>query len=784
MNFKTFMNKHRVNDDNYNILGKDIFRGKFLIEDNEYKKFIKLYSNFIDNDGRADLMEVRHNKKSLLCIDLDFKRNGVYGKRLYEDKHIEIIVSELNKILCDVKTDYRQCIFEKDEATIKNDLIKDGLHIVCEGLVLSVDDRRYVIETLTKNLSNYDIFNSYLEHPLDKASINCNWFLFGSYKEDGFKYNLTSIFTRDNEEILITDNIETKDLVKIFSNTYKLPETTMIENKKIENKKIENKQTEDLKDNNKLMMPYLYDFINLIDVSYCNNYKDWLNVCLILHSNFNDNTHQYKKYFSSKVSGYNKQSNEHIFKGMKKKDVNNLTYKSLLYYCMNSNKNATIELMKKIGMIKDNKNIELDKWYQQQKNEYEKNHFIIINPKKRVVHLTDNNEIMMDSINDTKTASTNNFFKTFEDNKEKKHIFFNMWIDDPERRQYDYIDFNPLHNGCYDNTFNLFNGFKYHDENYKNSIMPEEFKIVFDYIFNNDTSYIYSWIKHIITKPHLKTGKCIVLYSHKHGVGKNSIQTLISKIIGYDGKLEEIDDLTRKFNSHLSNKLFIYGDEIKARKLELVDLLKNSITKETINIERKGIDVDGCKKDYSNYFFTTNNEKPFRIEKEDRRFYAVEINNNEKLDKNVWEKFRKSLNDDEKIKQIFNYFYYNEDIEILDITTSPPSTEYKMRLQIDSYEGFMHFIYNEFVLMFDDNDNKIDNNFYRYSINDFKELSTNYSIKHKLTSNHSTTYINKKLEELQITKYPYYGKWCYKIPSNLQDILIKYDPQMAESYGL
>ena len=53
----------------------------------------------------------------------------------------------------------------------------------------------------------------------------------------------------------------------------------------------------------------------------------------------------------------------------------------------------------------------------------------------------------------------------------------------------------------------------------------------------------------------------------------------------------------------MTNKLFIYGDEINANAKKVSDKLKQVITRPTQNLEKKGIDsieID----DYSNYIFT------------------------------------------------------------------------------------------------------------------------------------------------------------------------------------
>jgi hypothetical protein len=98
------------------------------------------------------------------------------------------------------------------------------------------------------------------------------------------------------------------------------------------------------------------------------------------------------------------------------------------------------------------------------------------------------------------------------------------------------------------------------------------------------------------------------------GVGKNAITDALCKLFkNYSGHIENIDGITKNFNSHLTNKLFIYGDEINANAKKVSDKLKQVITRATQTLEKKGIDsieID----DYYNYIFTANNENCFKIE--------------------------------------------------------------------------------------------------------------------------------------------------------------------------
>ena len=104
----------------------------------------------------------------------------------------------------------------------------------------------------------------------------------------------------------------------------------------------------------------------------------------------------------------------------------------------------------------------------------------------------------------------------------------------------------------------------------------------------NDASYFLDWISRMIQNPGKKTEWAIVLYSKVGGVGKNCMTDFLVKLIGeYSGLVTNIEDITKKFNIDLCNKIFIYGDEINASAKKVADELKKVITGKEKSMEKK-----------------------------------------------------------------------------------------------------------------------------------------------------------------------------------------------------
>jgi hypothetical protein len=257
--------------------------------------------------------------------------------------------------------------------------------------------------------------------------------------------------------------------------------------------------------------------------------------------------------------------------------------------------------------------------------------------------------------------------------------FIDYWVQSIDKQSYTTIDFAPKEKLSND-IFNLFNGFVYEDENKHYNL--SDIQPILDhikYICNEEEkvyNYVLDWVSHIIQKPNRKTETSLVIYSHKHGVGKNVFTEILQKIFnGYVLSDVKLDNLVGKFNSSLKAKLLIIADEVSPSAKELNDTLKNMITRKEINIEYKGKESIKMK-DTANYIFTTNNELAFRVSEEDRRYCLIECPTVKK-DADYFDRLYKLIDDDSIIKQLFNFFL-TKDITNINIRNIP-LTKYKKR---------------------------------------------------------------------------------------------------------
>jgi hypothetical protein len=393
-------------------------------------------------------------------------------------------------------------------------------------------------------------------------------------------------------------------------------------------------------------------------------------------------------------------------------------------------------------MLYEDKNIIDDNEYNELKIKFEKRFFKLLNG---IYYVDIDNMNYYDNKKLREYCRDTEFNVYYKNSFNKLIPFIDRWLDDKNKRTHKNIVFEPEYYNIPNNNndFNLFNGFDYIETN---EIIDDDFYFIklLKHICNDEVDiyeYILSWIAHIIQKPHIKTKTSVVFYSNMKGVGKNAIIDCLTKLFNkYVGILYSIDDISKKFNSNLCNKLFIYGDEICAKASKLNDLLKNVITRSQCNLERKGIDALMVS-DYSNYMFTTNNENAFKIEQNDRRMFMVRCSD-DLLDNQFFTNYYNEINNKNIMNRLFNYFkQYKNDKWKIGVDRVPP-TQYKKELEYESRPGYIQFIYKDI--------SNISNRLWKST--DLFNASKEYCKKNYLSNNYTITEFGLNMNKLNLEK--------------------------------
>lgn len=334
-----------------------------------------------------------------------------------------------------------------------------------------------------------------------------------------------------------------------------------------------------------------------------------------------------------------------------------------------------------------------------------------------------------------------------------KKDFIDLWLEDPTRRSYKKFDFIP--NYTKTDIYNYFQGFKYNNDKPIDYTKIQPFLTLIRDLLNNEESSITAfldWMAWIRQHPEIKSEKAVVLYSEVQGVGKNTIIELLTRTLGYSTTINDIKDLVRNFNTHLTNKLIIYGDEVKVKAREIRDDLKNLITKKEMICEKKGLDAFKVA-DYSNYIFTSNNQNAFYIEPTDRRFILLELQN--KVMTEYTQKLLYGLLEQTETLESFDTFLKTR---VLPDRLGNLNNDYKKLLIEQSLPAYIQMVYRNPARFYDR----------EWSTADLLEASIEYAKKHMMESTFSPKKFQNDFKETFGKFHKKSGAFRgYRFPSNI-----------------
>lgn len=158
------------------------------------------------------------------------------------------------------------------------------------------------------------------------------------------------------------------------------------------------------------------------------------------------------------------------------------------------------------------------------------------------------------------------------------------------------------------------------------------FKDLVELTYNEDgdiAGYVMSYYGHILEKPAEKPTSSALSFMGDKGTFKSSVFDLVKKICGSAAfELSSPDQLTGRFNLHLSSRLLIGGSEVAfGGDKAATNRLKDIITNKSRSIEVKNGAVFEIA-DYSRLVLMTNNSFPIDVEANERRWTIIKTNSN------------------------------------------------------------------------------------------------------------------------------------------------------------
>ena len=185
--------------------------GKFTILAEDILLFYKLVGKeILTNNGNEYLTE-RQNKNGPILVDLDFRYEIDIMERQHDSSHIDDIITtyfeKLKKIIQITQdTEIPVYIFEKPNINVKQDVVKDGIHIII-GINLTHQMQKLLREEVLVDFGNIvdslPIKNDWTKENIIDDAITSGknpWQMYGSRKPQNEAYKLVSAYVCSYDE--------------------------------------------------------------------------------------------------------------------------------------------------------------------------------------------------------------------------------------------------------------------------------------------------------------------------------------------------------------------------------------------------------------------------------------------------------------------------------------------------------------------------------------------------------------------------------------------------------
>ncbi len=345
----------------------------------------------------------------------------------------------------------------------------------------------------------------------------------------------------------------------------------------------------------------------------------------------------------------------------------------------------------------------VDKTYSEQKEDFEKTHFIIENPLLFGREYTIEGEqkyqfYAKERFRDLVKPIKYFDFEMAKNNGNPTVEFFPKWLGDIERRSYKEMRFVPKINDS-EEYYNSFQGFEFQETLEEDEEVIKTFtdhiKLLTDYD-EKATEYLIKYIAHILQKPYELPKTAIILKS-KQGYGKDTLIDIIERLIGkkHVFRTADLDDVFGQYNVGIRDRLLLQLNEVEGKTgYANKEKLKNMITEQHSVIREKYI----SQYDQINYirlWILSNNLNPIEISYDDRRF-AVFKAHHKKPSKEYFDRLHNMKDNDNEMNVLFNYLM-KMDINEFSPPIDRPLTEAYENMKQHNQNPIYQFLWDCFV---------------------------------------------------------------------------------------
>ncbi len=140
-------------------------------------------------------------------------------------------------------------------------------------------------------------------------------------------------------------------------------------------------------------------------------------------------------------------------------------------------------------------------------------------------------------------------------------------------------------------------------------------------------NFILDWCADCVQYPEEKQGIALVLKSETEGTGKTFFCDRFGELFGpHYIRAAKKDMIVGRFSGHLEDNILLGAEEaVYAGDPTTKNIIKDMITSKTRNIERKSIDAEINKPNFSHIIFISNEDHVVSSSPTDRRFQTIEV---------------------------------------------------------------------------------------------------------------------------------------------------------------
>jgi hypothetical protein len=227
-------------------------------------------------------------------------------------------------------------------------------------------------------------------------------------------------------------------------------------------------------------------------------------------------------------------------------------------------------------------------------------------------------------------------YRDFTEFKIGKKSFIQYWLDDPYKRKYKKMEFDP--SGTKKSIYNTFKGFEILQhtidkplpttQKEREIIIKPLLQLLFKLSAEKKANYsvLMAGLSHLLYKPYKKTRVLYLIKGVKTGQGKNTLFLLLQAVIGaiYCNCTQNLGSLYDRFGNGRVDKLLVAINEMSVSDLaKYMEDIKTSITENTMDYEVKNVMITKYNS-FENYFIFTNNPLMF-VQDKDRRFMIIDV---------------------------------------------------------------------------------------------------------------------------------------------------------------